>query len=493
MYEDRKDRFSFRSFFLTLLLVLLFIFIMLWLFPTKSYLDDKLQSSTDIERLSVLYDEIFANNVGRMKDAAIGYFTNERMPKTIGESKKLTLQDMYDLHLILKLKDKDGNACDVKRSYTEMTKYTNEYRLKVNLSCGDYEDYIIVYLGCYDYCDGDICERRVETSTGITNTTTGGKDTSTTVNNNKKPSTSKPTDKPNTPSKPSTPEDNTKYYCKVVNGKYYDNKGNEVSKNVYEYACTTPVIKNYMYEYKLIIKGYSYWTEWSLWQKTSVTETSTREVETKEEKVISGYNTLKIQTGTRTYKVVTGTKEEKYQDGYTTELVPTTTKEPDGTKKVTTTEKVKTGEVYDCGSKIYSDTTIPSDTTTTHYEKVGSTTGKTCSTCKEETIYTYKVCSIEPVYEVKEVTKEVPVYKEVTTYTENQVPVYKTRIVNTYKTVTEPIYVQKTVPQYKTVKYYRYRDYIVVEGKTDVKWSYSKYDKELIEKKYVLTGNVKQV
>ena len=33
----------------------------------------------------------------------------------------------------------------------KMTKFTEEYRLKVNLSCGDQEDYIIVYLGCYDY------------------------------------------------------------------------------------------------------------------------------------------------------------------------------------------------------------------------------------------------------------------------------------------------------------------------------------------------------
>ena len=66
MYEERKEKFSFKSFFLTLLLVLLFIFLMLWLFPTKSYVNEKLQSTYDLERLSVLYDEIFANNVARM-------------------------------------------------------------------------------------------------------------------------------------------------------------------------------------------------------------------------------------------------------------------------------------------------------------------------------------------------------------------------------------------------------------------------------------------
>ena len=157
MYEERKEKFSFKSFFLTILLVLLFVFLMLWLFPTRWDVA-KLQSTYDLERLEVLYDEIFANNVGRMKDAAIGYFTNGRMPKTVGESKKLTLGQMYDLHLVLKMKDKDGKPCDTEKSYVEMTKYTEEYRLKVNLSCGTQEDYIIVYLGCYNYCSSGICE-----------------------------------------------------------------------------------------------------------------------------------------------------------------------------------------------------------------------------------------------------------------------------------------------------------------------------------------------
>ena len=109
MYEERREKFSFRSFFLTLLLVLLFVFLMLWLFPTKWDVKD-LQSTYDLERLSVLYDEIFANNVARMKDAAIGYFTNERMPQKIGESKKLTLNTTLDSNpLIAHLNWKTAN------------------------------------------------------------------------------------------------------------------------------------------------------------------------------------------------------------------------------------------------------------------------------------------------------------------------------------------------------------------------------------------------
>ena len=76
-----------------------------------------------------------------MKDAAIGYFTDERMPQVVGQSKKLTLKEMYDLHLVLKMKDKDGKPCSTTKSYVEMTKYTEEYRLKVNLSCGKQENF----------------------------------------------------------------------------------------------------------------------------------------------------------------------------------------------------------------------------------------------------------------------------------------------------------------------------------------------------------------
>ena len=199
MYQnERRESFSFKSFFLTLLMILLFVFLMLFLFPTRWDLKknqnsgNNLDSTSQIEKLAVLYDEIFANNVMRMKDAAIGYFTTERLPQEVGQSKKLTLQEMYDLHLVLKMRGKDGKACSVKKSYVEMKKFENEYHLKVNLSCGKDEDYIIVYLGCYSYCPTGICEKKVKESSA---------------------STGKGTVKIN----PINPIPTVKYYCKVVN------------------------------------------------------------------------------------------------------------------------------------------------------------------------------------------------------------------------------------------------------------------------------------
>ena len=58
-----------------------------------------------------------------------------------------------------------------------------------------------------------------------------------------------------------------RYYCAVVNGKYYDDKGNSVSKSEYEAACN-PAPRKYKYLYKKTVhihqdKEYSNWTDWS--------------------------------------------------------------------------------------------------------------------------------------------------------------------------------------------------------------------------------------
>ena len=454
MYEERKEKFSFKSFFLTILLVLLFVFLMLWLFPTKWDVKN-LQSTYDLERLSVLYDEIFANNVARMKDAAVGYFTNERMPQKVGDFKKLTLQEMYDLHLVLKMKDKNGKACDAQKSYVMMTKYDEEYQLKVNLSCGDQEDYIIVYLGCYNYCNG-ICEKKYET----------------------KPTVNK------TPTQESTSNN------KPVENKPVENKPSEEEPT----PVPTPV-KKYMYEYKLVIDDKTTCTGWSKWDKNKVTSTDSVKVETKTEKEIVDYKTVKVQTGTKKETVVTGQKAERYIVDYLTKLVVVDTKKvPTGkTTTETVTEKVKVGTVEVKTGKIGTGTRVPDNTSTTVYKVVSTITPATCSYCEDEVVYTWEIWNIEPVYDVVTTTKEVPVYKEVNVYEEKTTPVYDYRMVDVKEEREVPVYKNVEVPVYEDVTYYRQKTCTVTKGSTSLEWSSSNVDSSLIGQGYKLTGNVKEV
>ena len=98
-------------------------------------------------------EDKFQSNIVMIRDAAKSYFTVNRMPSKVGDSIKLTLKEMQDSKMVLTIKDNLGNVCDDEKSYVEVTKSDTEYLMKVNLSCGDMEDYILVNIGCYDFCN----------------------------------------------------------------------------------------------------------------------------------------------------------------------------------------------------------------------------------------------------------------------------------------------------------------------------------------------------
>ena len=104
MYEERRNSFSVRDIVLQLLMVILFTLIMIWLFPTKSYLKDNFVGKEELqseisEQLQSIYGRLFADNIESMRDAAEGYFTNSRLPQKIGDSVTLTLGEMIDKKL----------------------------------------------------------------------------------------------------------------------------------------------------------------------------------------------------------------------------------------------------------------------------------------------------------------------------------------------------------------------------------------------------------
>lgn len=154
--EDNR-RFSWTDLFIKVILIIIFILFTVWLLS----LSNKGVSNS----LNVLTDDIFAKNMERMKEVGKEYFTTERLPEKVGDIEILTLEKMYDKKLLLELKDKYGNACSAENSYVSIEKYDTEYQMKVYLECGEERDYIIVIMGCYDYCDTDICEKKEDTTT----------------------------------------------------------------------------------------------------------------------------------------------------------------------------------------------------------------------------------------------------------------------------------------------------------------------------------------
>ena len=145
MNTKRESEYLIRDLLLKLLLVMGFVAILVWLFPTKS-------------SLGPLYQEVYRNNLNAMRVAADSYYTNERLPQNVGDSIRMSLGEMLDKHLLLDFVDKNGKKCDYYKSYVEISRTDSEYELKVNLACGEQEAFIIEHIGCYDKCPSKDCE-----------------------------------------------------------------------------------------------------------------------------------------------------------------------------------------------------------------------------------------------------------------------------------------------------------------------------------------------
>lgn len=143
VYVENRDNF-WRDLLVRIALILLFIFLLIWLFP--------------MPKLETFYDRIFADNIKIMQEAAKDYFNVERLPKELGEKERITLREMIDKKMVLPFLDRDGNMCDFDKSYVEVIRMETEYVFKTNLSCPTKTDYVINQLGCYDVCKDDKCK-----------------------------------------------------------------------------------------------------------------------------------------------------------------------------------------------------------------------------------------------------------------------------------------------------------------------------------------------
>ena len=470
MYNDNTN-FSIRNVIIQFLFVALFIFILVWLFPLKSDLKNVTTCNGDTCSNTVLYDSIFNTNVLMMKDSAKDYFTTERLPKKVGNKVKLTLGEMLNLKIILPFVDKNGDTCSLDESYVEVTKHETEYVMKVNLKCGEQENYLLVYMGCYDYCSTTICEKNnsdVKNPTIYPVNPQPEQKYYCKVVNNKFYDKNGNVVSEKAFNESCNPQPEQKYYCKVVNNKYYDKNGNVVSETEYNKSCKTEEVKEYLYEYIKKTDGYYKYSDWSEWQSTEVKADANTAIKTKtvNQKKLIGYN---VTTTTDKSQPIYGTKEVQI-----------------GTEEKTVCKKydyVKTGE-YSYGEYKYVKTEYltytPKDTTTTKYVYVSEDPDVCTSNCTASTTKAYKVY----VRSATPVTK----YQCVETGVETKPITTTIQVITGYKTIQtkEPVY--KTT----TVKYYSYMKRTWVEGTIDTKWSV-KNDTTLLSAGYSYTGNTKLI
>ena len=121
MYNEYKENFKIKDVILQISFVLLFIFLLIWLFPTRSYID---QTVENIER------EKFLAQYERFKNQGETYLMNNPDVTII------TLGEMKEEELLI---DFDYEECNLENSFVEILEEDEIYYVKSTLECGENE------------------------------------------------------------------------------------------------------------------------------------------------------------------------------------------------------------------------------------------------------------------------------------------------------------------------------------------------------------------
>ena len=159
MYSEKHNHRGFlsKASLLKLLLFISLICLLVWILP-KAIKPKVISNSKSARTNSPFTSQVYTDNLEKMKDVALTYYTEENLPDEIGKSNTITLNDMIKENKITTLMDNNNKSCDVDNSYVEITKINEGYLLKINLKDSSKEDYLLVHLGKYSYCKTDICE-----------------------------------------------------------------------------------------------------------------------------------------------------------------------------------------------------------------------------------------------------------------------------------------------------------------------------------------------
>ena len=226
MYTEEYDKrpFPFRDFLLKFIIIVIFALLLVWLIP--KFISPKTSGN------EVTSSKVFEKNLTTMKKASVNYYSKKENLPTDNSKEVITLRQMISKNMLRAFTDKNGKACNVDKSYSEITSDNGEYVLKVKLKCSDEEDYVLTKLGSYSYCTSEICEK------DLSKTDTKSEEFSTTTNN--KTNNETKTDEIETP----------------------DTSDSESEKDEESDSSNTAV--NYTYEYQKTTAGtFSSWSDWS--------------------------------------------------------------------------------------------------------------------------------------------------------------------------------------------------------------------------------------
>lgn len=482
-FNDAKDNdeFFYKNFFIKIILVFIILLVLVFIYTKVKV--DKVGDNLD-------ENQTFYSNLNKMKKAALSYYDENNIPKEVNESNKISLNKLIKKKKLKTLTDSNSNLCDGNNSYIKITKKENNYQIKINLTCGEDNDYIIIHVNNYDYCTNTfLCEENNSKEKDETpkeeETKEDINDIAASNNNNNSSNEKKYTKKKSS----ATP----KYNSKKSTSKKLSSTYNTIKTSKGTIKVTIEEQDTKLFQYaKTSNPKFSSWTDWKLLEKTSCDTkeilcdsndiTCLKEVKmTQKEEVVNRINKKYVTTKKAIYNAITSSKEVCTDKEYA--IIDNNIYIIDSIDSY--------GEIYRYLSNLNhslnhwtyvsreSYDAAPADTYNTHYLYVGTDFSNCTTTCNTNPKfiydkYVYNGNITETMYYSDNSCKVTQ--KLIYNYITNYVPVTVSRIENVYGKV--------------CYKMERSRN-LLNSGTTSYKWS-SFNNKKLLNDGYYYTGKTKK-
>lgn len=162
MYEENENKINWMSILKRVLAVVAVILVILGIVTLVGRCTKKDSTKPGKEEPVTLTKQLDA-----LEEAALKYLNKDNLPIELNASKTIRLKILENNGLVTDVKDDKNNACDKDESFIEVTRLENNYALKISATCGNNKDYRIVYVGCFENCEGGICKGTEDSLNGV--------------------------------------------------------------------------------------------------------------------------------------------------------------------------------------------------------------------------------------------------------------------------------------------------------------------------------------
>lgn len=161
---ESERRINWLGLFIKIVIIFIFVLIIIWLISKiigKSKLSDT-----------------FTKNINNMEKVSVEYFKTVDLPQDKGKSIKITLEELIEKELIVSVNNDSKNKCDVKDSYSKITREKDKYVVATTLKCGKEKDTIKTNISLKD------CKNCNQNNNGETNNDNNENNINNNSNNN---------------------------------------------------------------------------------------------------------------------------------------------------------------------------------------------------------------------------------------------------------------------------------------------------------------------